>query len=65
MFDPISLSAIEGLYDVINGLRAGFTNGMKIYNTAGAFNFIVPANVSKVKAIIIGGGGGGKSAGRR
>lgn len=59
MFDPISLSAIEGLYDVIDGLRAGFTNGMKIYNTAGAFNFIVPANVSKVKAIIIGGGGGG------
>ena len=59
MFDPISLSAIEGLYDVVNGLRAGFTNGMKIYNTAGAFNFTVPANVSKIKAIVIGGGGGG------
>ncbi len=59
MFDPISLSAIEGLYDVISGLRAGFTGGMKIYNAAGAFNFTVPAGVSKVKAIIIGGGGGG------
>ncbi len=58
MFDPISLSAIEGLYDIISGLRAGFTGGMKIDNAAGAFNFTVPAGVSRGRAIMIVGGGG-------